>query len=78
MRVATASEVLRPGSEPYWFGWSKPACLASEVSLSVRMRSRIFETVLRRTMIWKEDGVSYDGLPGLSRTTPFACLSVVG
>ena len=36
------------------------------------------EMVLRRTMIRKEDGVSYDGLPGLSRTTPFACLSVVG
>ena len=28
-------------------------------------------------MIRREDGVSYDGFPGLSRTTPFACLSVV-
>ena len=29
-------------------------------------------------MIRKEDEVLYDGLPGLSRTTPLACLSVVG
>ena len=29
-------------------------------------------------MIRKEEGVSYDGFPGLSRTTPLACLSVVG
>ena len=59
-------------------GWSKPTYLAREVSRTVRMRSRIFETVLRRTIIRKEDGVSYDGFPGLSRTTAFACLSVVG
>ena len=58
MRVAAASEVLRPGREPHWFGWSRPACLAREVSVTVRMRSRIFEMVLRRTMIRKEAGVS--------------------
>ena len=57
-RVATASEVLSPGREPHWLGWSRPASLAREVSLTVRMRSRIFETVLRRTMIQKEAGVS--------------------
>ena len=56
--VATASEVPRPGRELHWFGWSRPAPLAREVSLTVRMRSRIFETVLRRTMIRKEAGVS--------------------
>ena len=58
VRVATASEVLRPGREPHWFGWSRPAFLAREVSLTVRMRSRIFETVLRRTIMRKEAGVS--------------------
>ena len=78
VRVATASEVLRPGREPYWLGWSRPACLAREVSLTMRMRSRIFEMVLRRTMIRKEAGVSYDGFRGLSRTTSFECLSEVG
>ena len=56
--MATASEVLRPGREPHWIGWSRPACLARDVSLTVRMRSRIFETVLRRTIMQKEAGVS--------------------
>ena len=28
--------------------------------------------------MWKEAGVSYDGFPGLSKTTPFACLREVG
>ena len=40
------------------------------MSRTVGMRSRIFAMVLRRTMIRKEDGVSYDRFPGLSRTTP--------
>ena len=56
--MAAGSEVLSPGREPHWFGWSRPSSLAREVSLTVRMRSRIFEMVLRRTMIRKEAGVS--------------------
>jgi len=36
--------------------------------------SRIFETVRRRTITLKEEGESYDGLPGLSRTIPSAFL----
>jgi len=32
--------------------------------------SRILESVRRRTMTLKEEGESYEGLPGLSRTIP--------
>ena len=39
------------------------------------MVTRIFETVLRRTMILKEDGDSDDGLPGLLRTSPMRSFS---
>ena len=60
VRVATASEVLRPGREPHWFGWSRPACLAIEVSLTVRMRSRIFETVFKED----DDGEGGQGVVG--------------
>ena len=34
--------------------------------------SRILEMVCRRTILRNEDGESQEGLPGLSRTTPFA------
>ena len=78
VRVATGSEVLRPGREPDLFGWRRLACLAREVSLTVRMRSRIFQMVLRKRMMRKEAGLSWDGFLGLSRTTPFPCLREVG
>ena len=72
-RVVTASIALSPGSDPHWFGWRRLAFLAKDMSLTVRTLSRILETVFRRTIMRKEDGVSYEGLPSLSRTTPFAC-----
>jgi len=34
--------------------------------------SRILESVRRRTITLKEEGESYEGLPGLSRTIPSA------
>ena len=36
--------------------------------------SSILEMVLRRTIMRKDASVSYEGLPGLSRITPFTCL----
>jgi len=36
--------------------------------------SRTLESVRRRTMTLKEEGESYEGLPGLSRTMPSALL----
>jgi len=36
--------------------------------------SRILESVRRRTITLKEEGKSYEGLPGLSRTIPSAFL----
>ena len=43
-------------------------------SLTVMTLSNILEMVLRRTIRYNDAGVSYEGLPGLSRTTPLACL----
>ena len=40
--------------------------------------SRIFEKVRRRTIILKEEGDSYEAVPGFSRTTPFATFSEAG
>jgi len=40
--------------------------------------SRIFETVQRRTIILKKEGDSYEGYPGLSRTTPFGPFNAAG
>jgi len=58
MRVRQASEELSPGKEPHWFGWRRPLDLAMADSLTVITRSRIFEMVLRRTMMRKEAGES--------------------
>ena len=74
IRVAHASEVLSLGREPHWLGWRSLAVWAREGSLMVMTLSSILEMVLRRTIILKEAGVSYEGFPGLFRTTPFACL----
>jgi len=58
VRVRQASEELSPGREPHSFWWSRPLDLAITESLSVIIRSRIFEMVLRRTIIRKEAGES--------------------
>jgi len=47
-------------------------------SLTVMTRSRLFEMVLRRTIMRNDAGESYEALPGLSRTTPFAVFNVGG
>jgi hypothetical protein len=76
--VRAASYVLSPGREPHWLGCIKPLERAAERRRVAIILSRIFETVRRRTIILKEAGDSYDGLPGLSRTTPFAPFSEAG
>ena len=48
--------------------------LAKDMSLMVRSRSKILETVFRRTIMRMEEGELYEGLPGLSRTMLLACL----
>ena len=58
MRVRQASEELSPGREPHRFGWRRPLDLAMADSLTVITLSRIFEMVLRRTMMRKEVGES--------------------
>jgi len=58
MRVRQATEEQSPGSEPHWFWWSRPLDRAVAADLTVITPSRIFEMVLRRTMIRKEAGES--------------------
>ena len=58
MRVRQASEELSPGREPHWFGWRRPFDLAMADSLTVITRSRMFEMVLRSTIMRKEVGES--------------------
>jgi len=58
MRVRQASEELSPGQEPHWFGWRRPLDLAMAASLTIITRLRIFEMVLRRTIMRKEAGES--------------------
>jgi len=58
VRVRQASEELSRGREPHWFQWSRPLDLAIADSLTVIIRSRIFEMVWRRTIIRKEAGES--------------------
>jgi len=58
MRVRQASKELSPGREPHWLGWRRPFDLVMADSLTVIIRSTIFEMVLRRTMIRKEAGES--------------------
>ena len=58
VRVRQVPEELSPGREPHWFWWSRPLDLAMADSLTVIIRSRIFEMVLRRTIIRKEAGES--------------------
>jgi len=58
MRVRQALEELSPGKEPHWFGWRRPFDLAMADSLTFITRSRIFEMVLRSTIMRKEPGES--------------------
>ena len=77
-RERQASEVLRLGREPHWLGWSIFLERAIAESLTVMTRSRIFDTVLRKTIMWKDAGELYQAFPGLSKTTPFAFFSEGG
>ena len=56
--VASASGVLRPAGKSHWLVWRSPALLARLVKLTVKTLYKIFEIVFRRTMMWKEVGVS--------------------
>jgi len=56
--VRQASERLSPGREPHWLWWSRPLHLAIAASLTVIICSRIFEMLLRRTIILKQAGES--------------------
>ena len=70
--------MLSPGSEPHWLECSGPFSRAAVRSRAAIILSRIFENVGMRTMILKEEGDSYKGIPGLSGTTPFEPFSEVG
>ena len=78
MRVREASEAVSPGREPHWFGWRSLLNLAIAANLTVITGSRIFEMVLRRTMIGKEAGAALGALAGLSRTTTLVVFSEGG
>ena len=60
------------GSEPHWLGSSGPFARAASTRHDARTLSRIGEIVWMRTIILKEEGDEYEGLPGLSRTPAFA------
>jgi len=75
VRVRQASEELSPSRELHWLWWSRPLDLAMADGLTVMTRSRIFEMVLRRTILRKEVGESQEAFPVLSSTTPFPVFS---
>jgi len=58
LRVRQASEELSPTKETDWLGWRRSFDLATVDSLTVIIRSIIFEMVLRGTMMRKEVGDS--------------------
>jgi len=76
--VVVASEAERPASDPHWCWFRRPQARATQESLEFIILSRIFEKVWSRTMTLKEEGESYEGFPGLSRTMPSALFSVRG
>ena len=51
---------------------------ATQECLEFIILSRILEKVWRRSMTRKDEGESYEGFPGLSRTMPSALLRVRG
>jgi len=51
---------------------------ATPESLEFIILSRILQKVWRRTITRKDEGESYEGFPGLSRTMPSALLRVRG
>jgi len=53
-----ASVELSLGRDPHWFGCRRPLDLAMADKRTVITRSRIFETVFRRTIMRKEAGES--------------------
>src|SRR5205807_2237352 len=55
-REAEASKVLSPAREPHWLVWRRPTVLARSERRVATMRSRIFETVSRRTIMRKDAG----------------------
>ena len=57
-REGQESELLRPGSEPHWLGWSMFLEWAMPESHTVMTLPRIFDTVLRRTIMRKDAGQS--------------------
>ena len=65
------SEALRAGREPHCLGGSMILEGAMAESLTIMSRSRIFDRVLRSTIIRKDAGKSYETVPGVSKPTPF-------
>jgi len=57
-RVRTALQVLSPGREPHWLGFSMPFDRAARRRRDVIILSTIFETVRIRTIILNEAGDS--------------------
>jgi len=72
VRVATASKQPRPASDPHRLVYKRPRERAAAVRRRVESLARTLEIVSTRTMIQKEEGVRYSGLPGLSSTMLFA------
>jgi len=51
-------EALRPGREPRMFMWSRPLERVKPDTLIAMIGSRLFETVVRRTIMREEAGKS--------------------
>ena len=73
-RTWAASAVDLPGRDPHGGGWMREHTTAWAERREATTLSRIFESVRRRMITLKEEGESYKGLPGLSRTIPSAFL----
>ena len=69
-----ASAVDLPGRDPHGRGWIREHIIAWAERREATTLSRILESVRRRTITLKEEGESYEGLPGWSRTIPSAFL----
>ena len=64
--------------EPDWLGCITPLERAARKRRAAIVHARIGERGRRRTIILKEEADTYEGFPGLSRTTPFATISEAG